>query len=1097
MRGFGGGNRTIQAVVAGLLLLSRPAFAATNAFPDYGPALALFQSLGLAAVEPGGQYVTLTLDGMSRSPQQPLASVYEMPLSGKAWVWPATNGQPARYLFLGGLGGPCRDPNAAPAGTPPGDDPAAAELPRASWRTGDADLAKDAAAVLRLLRGPSTDASPPAEGDEDSDEEGDNGEYIRRRLTQGDSSGAILLAAVHLHQAGLQDEANELVDILFRLAQDRSVVVRQAAAHLADAHYAVAGSRLAASRDWPAYRQDLQALLDRFGLAWDKAPGIELLIAKVDRQIAGQLPAGDGLDADAARTLATLSPQDVQLFNQLQLAVVLNPALQLALLSTPDTNGAAHFFARGFHMIPALLAVADSDFLLPAPLQIMSSSSYFSYHYSYSSSSGPGLKSAEKIYEELQNKPPTLGESAISLLGALTPAPPPESPVSPEDGKSNLVATARAFYAAHASDSPMELATLFLSAGNQQQASAALDILMRSQDTNALARVETHLFSTNIWMQSPYSVINGSVAMHIQSFSTQHPARAAALLPEFLEMVKSELPERLKVVEDSRREDEAKEAKQLLALLGQALRAARGEKETDPAAAADEPADPMLAIHKTSSELMEKTAGLPPQEAVGVFLDGVIGQPDAVTRQVLLSSLLGLYQYHWQDNAASPRRKEMLDARQIQKWLDLFDDALFLAPDYPAQIAARARAAREMAAAQPSGAAPATNAAPAQASPEADLAACAAQWEVLLADTRYPDYGTSKLAQRMRAQPKTTVADSAASTLASIALNFANQGPERWNEMSLLGNRLLPYWHQVARAVLAGTPADALPPLPSADRMSPDALSNLVAKVVAASSNELPGLFRDLDPEALLVLSRAATKDKALRTHLAPAANRIRAIGKESEPAFAPLLDPFVGQALSTNLFASLLETATALATQSVPAIVRFQRDPWLEGATVSIVTNEHEAAGYGGYSPFSEGPGRDTIRIFVQCEAPNANGGAIWTVDLPAPDSGGATGSVASAETGMQNLMAQFGIEVEDANLSPEMLAELTKAMAETESQGFFSDNQESQQKLLKTLDQLATGAKSPLTVLSLSFQISLPQAEDANRETDMEFDLEEIIIE
>ena len=28
--------------------------------------------------------------------------------SGKAWVWPGTNGQPTRYLFLGGLGGFCR-----------------------------------------------------------------------------------------------------------------------------------------------------------------------------------------------------------------------------------------------------------------------------------------------------------------------------------------------------------------------------------------------------------------------------------------------------------------------------------------------------------------------------------------------------------------------------------------------------------------------------------------------------------------------------------------------------------------------------------------------------------------------------------------------------------------------------------------------------------------------------------------------------------------------------------------------------------------------------------------------------------------------------
>lgn len=1094
MHGFGGGHRAIHAIAVGVLMLSRFATAATNAFPDYGPALGLFQSLGLAAAEPGGQYVTLSLDGMSRSPQQPVADVYGMPLAGKAWVWPATNGQPARYLFLGGLGGACRDPNA-----PPGDDPAALELPLASWRTGDADLAKDATTLLRLLRGPAADAGQPAEDDEDSDVEVDNGEYFRRRLTQGDSSGALLLAAVHLHQVGLKDEANEVVDILFRLAQDRSVVVRQAAAHLANAQYAVAGSRLALSRDWPAYRHDLQAILDRFGLAWDKAPGIELLVAKVDRQIAGQLPAGTGLDEDAARTLAALSPQDVQLFNQLQLAVVLNPAVQLALLSTPDTDGAAHFFARGLHMVPALLAVADSDYLLPAPLQIHSSSHYTSYHYSYSSSSrDQGLKSAEKIFEELQNKPPTLGDSASALLGALIPMRPPESPVSPEESKSNLVAEARAFYAAHASNSPLELATLFLSGGNDQQASAALEILMRSRDSNALARVETYLFSSNFWMQTPYSVINGFAAMGIQSFSTQYPARAAALLPDFLEMVKSELPERLKSVEESRHEDVAQEAKQLLALLVQALRAARGEKEPAPAANTEEPADPMLAVHQASSDLMEKTAGLPPQEAVGVFLDGIIGQPDAATRQYLLSNLLGLYQYHWQDNAAAPRRKERHDIQQVQKWLKLFDDALFLAPDYPAQIAARARAARETAAAQPSAAAPATNAAPAQALSDAGMAAYATQWEVLLADTRYPDVGRSRFAERMRTQPKTTVADSAATTLASIALNILDQGRESWNENSQLGHRLLPYWHQVARAVLAGTPPDALPPLPSADRMSPDAVSNLVAKIRAASSAELPDLFRDLDPDALLALARAASKDKPLRTHLAPAANLVRAIGADADPAFAAQLEPFVGQAFSTNVFASLLETATALATQSVAAVVQFQRVPWLEGATIAIVTNAPGDSEYGSYDLFSESPVLDQAQIFVQCQAPNANEGALWLVDLPAPDSSGATGSVAAAESGMQNMMAQFGVEVEAADLSPEMLAELTQAMAETESNGLFPDNQESQQQLLKTIDQLASGAKSPLTEWSILFQIHLPQAENINHsETGIEIDLEEIIIE
>ena len=72
------------------------------------------------------------------------------------------------------------------------------------------------------------------------------------------------------------------------------------------------------------------------------------------------------------------------------------------------------------------------------------SSRYGSYHYSFSSDRDQGLKSAEKIYDELPNKPPVLGDTACALLDILVPSPPPETAGTPEESQSNRIAEAQA-----------------------------------------------------------------------------------------------------------------------------------------------------------------------------------------------------------------------------------------------------------------------------------------------------------------------------------------------------------------------------------------------------------------------------------------------------------------------------------------------------------------------------------------------------------------------------------------------------------------------------------------------------------------------------
>ena len=96
-----------------------------------------------------------------------------------------------------------------------------------------------------------------------------------------------------------------------------------------------------------------------------------------------------------------------------------------------------------------------------------------------------------------------------------------------------------------------------------------------------------------------------------------------------------------------------------------------------------------------------------------------------------------------------------------------------------------------------------------------------------------------------------------------------------------------------------------------------------------------------------------------------------------------------------------------------------------------------------------------------------------------------------------MKKLMAQFGVSIEDADISPEMLEQMALAMSSVDSESGPAATPEAQAMVIKAVEQFGSGAKSPLAGLSLTFRISLPQAEDTHRETDMEFDLEEIIIE
>lgn len=1079
----------------------------THTVADYGTAFEMFQDFGLTAADPHGQYGTLSIQEQSTQALQPIANTYQMPFVGKGWIWSASENQPARYLFLGGIGGERRLKGKPDQPPPPESDEAGdtqpvlpdENLPVVTLMRGHSDLQKDVSQLFRLIN-PATEDDSSADGMTDEwgfGEAFDENSYLIRQIGQGDTGGALLLVAAHLYQAGLTNEANELTARLFTLAEDPSAVVRNAVAQLAKSQYMVASWQLGIDGDWKAYRQQLQNLLDRFELAWELAPGLEILIQQVDQRLAGDPPEGEGLDEAASAFFANLSSADAQLLGYLKTSVILNPAIQLGLLTAADSTPSDAFCARGIHMIPQLLAVIDSGYLLSQAVEMPDQYGYHhSYSHSYSSMSGDHkLKSAEDLYKELENKPPCLGDTAQTLLKLLCPA---AWQADGEIDKSNTATRARAFYDAHSEDSPVELAAAYLAAGTPDQCSSVVDVLIQSQDTQAITLVESYLFSTNIWALNSYSLMNSYVVNQLPVFVKKHPDRVAVILPNFLKGMRKEIPDRVKALDESRQKQEYKQVKELMTTLKETLQTARGEKKEEektveePKKKEEESAAEQhrRQVNEIQTSIELKSKNMPPSIAAGVYLDEILSQPDAGLRQALLCSMLRLSQYSWaQDNASGHSRLNPFE--QAQTLEKLFDDELFMDPDYTKTVTARANEMNgELLARGPANGGGDTNDTTQTDGETASVLTYADQWEQLLADDRVPER-LEPTHLGMGNASSLTVADTAAWALSTMELKPQDMDQQQQMEIYMLGKRLYPYYHTLARELLDGGPLEDMPSLPSSVNLTPEAVSNLIKRVTSTPLKARGELFRAMDPSSLLALGEAAKRNAELREALTPLANQISGIGERSATEFDSWLEPFVGETLSTNLCIELIHVATSLTTQSVSAAIIIQRNAWLDGTTISIYTNDF-------YMRPSRRSGADAKRAFVRVglQGIRIREAADWKVQLSASD---AHAAAAGPSDEMQQFMSQFGVSIEDSEMSPEMLAQMAEAMAESGSSwGSSGSSEEDQTKLLKTVAAFSSGAKSPLTQLLLQFYCNPPQTgkEDEDSEMNEEWGFEEDLI-
>ena len=92
---------------------------------------------------------------------------------------------------------------------------------------------------------------------------------------------------------------------------------------------------------------------------------------------------------------------------------------------------------------------------------------------------------------------------------------------------------------------------------------------------------------------------------------------------------------------------------------------------------------------------------------------------------------------------------------------------------------------------------------------------------------------------------------------------------------------------------------------------------------------------------------------------------------------------------------------------------------------------------------------------------------------------------------------MERFGVSIEDADVSPEMLEQMAAAMESAESTSGPSASPEDQDKLRKTVGQFADGRHSPLDALTLALTISLPPTDSDHQPNEVPDFYDEVYIE
>ena len=353
-------------------------------------------------------------------------------------------------------------------------------------------------------------------------------ESVNDSMEYGDANlhGRLMLFAAQLQAAGETESADSLAAALFNAAENDAALIDGAISHLADTDYAAAANAFFDTTDWQAYQAAVKALLEKFPRGWTDAPAVALLSSNLEKRAATPPPLslpGIAIMPEALALLdkllvkQTVKTSDEALAKAQGVDLSKYPARQRAEMIhwlRSNAGEGVSFSDPTLWLLPsegkkdsqpaspiealkamrmdgfiALAAAVTDETLVPIRKQ-NDGSSY------YSSSESPASV-IRRRYANLA-RPISRGEIAAALISSALPTQEDNSySNSSEPDPADLAAQAVEFWKANKEKSGVELATLYIAEGNDNQRSFASSYLASSKDPAAHAAFEKTVLETN------------------------------------------------------------------------------------------------------------------------------------------------------------------------------------------------------------------------------------------------------------------------------------------------------------------------------------------------------------------------------------------------------------------------------------------------------------------------------------------------------------------------------------------------------------------------------------------------------------------------
>ncbi len=881
-------------------------------------------------------------------------------------------------------------------------------------------------------------------------------------------SGTIFLLAIHLHRSGATNEANRAAHLLFQKAGGQQAVIESALSQLADSQYADLYRAFIANRDWQALHSGIDALAKRFARGWQRRDAVlqaagmmapRLAGAPAPLQAEGLSETDQALTAELA-TATTIPRQAAQALQHYSQSLWILPGTTprgISSAAKAETNVLDRIKARGMESIPLLIALLDDPYptVIDNPSGNVNSFTQNSYYYYSSGSRSPQQQArmmaqrTAQYYASLP-RPLTRGEIAAALLQQVVPRSQDAfRQMQMEDDGENSMAALRAaattWYEANKTKRGLELALVYLEDDADEYADAQNAVLMyiaREGGTNEQAIVEQKLLARDpvqgASMAMQYAQIRGeAVRPFVETYITHLKTPAAAADPADGEDGDAAL-----FIRSSGRGTGGNEAwtkqmiKQFETLLENATLADLVESlvsgEKKPNA--------------VSQVLHRAIAGETPSKAVELLLDGAIRAKDVTTTMTLIG-MIQTIPYSRQARAAyggipepETAKLEMpAPAEHRERWLKLLGDSRMASEEEAAMWGASAR-----------------------------------EQYTVAAITAYAIEALSATARE----------------------GVTGYYGHRAESYTLLGARLVPLMIQRATLLVEGKDESALPPMPDAANVSPEARRALAEKLIAMDApTALRETLDGLSMDATLAVMEEVDENEPLRNHLAPLARIINTVTIEvGDEALKARFEALKGTPFKRKTGEQLFEAIKQLSPGGQPAIeATAQRMPGFDGFTI-LIREVGKGRSMRAYMDYSHSGVKTPMLVgMLYGEDEHANG--RWKLEPVATEptpADGAKATPSAAETRRQKLiemMAASGQEIPpEAIAMLEQMSEADLEEMDIDEDDIFDEDENT--RFWESLDRICGEKANPASHIMLTFASTAPSLDGDENENEDEDD-------